>query len=135
MLCSTWILVWQTGSHALADTKSRAPCSTADLDLADSKHDRFRFKGIALSVVRQTTSLISSFEFNTPSNNKSHVPPFTRRPVANVEKKKKNPHFGNSTEELSCNFPSFCSLKKICSFWAATMPPKKSISLQNMATP
>uniref|UniRef100_A0A2N9GVF8 Uncharacterized protein n=1 Tax=Fagus sylvatica TaxID=28930 RepID=A0A2N9GVF8_FAGSY len=28
---------------------------------------------------RQTTSLMSSFGFNTPSNNKSHVPPFIRR--------------------------------------------------------
>ena len=87
MLCSTWILVWQIGSHALADTKSQAPCSTADLDLADSKHDGFRLKGIAPSAVRQTASLMSSFGFNTPSNNKSHVPPFTRRHVANVEKK------------------------------------------------
>jgi hypothetical protein len=87
VLCSTWILVRQTGSHALADTKSRVPCSTADLDLADSKRDRFRLKGIAPSAARQTTSLMSSFGFNTPSNNKSHVPPFTRRHVANVEKK------------------------------------------------
>jgi hypothetical protein len=91
VLCSTWILVQQTGSHALADTKSRAPCSTADLDLADSKHDEFRFKGIAPSAVRQTISLMSSFGFNTPSNNKSHVPPFTRRPVTNVEKKRASP--------------------------------------------
>ena len=82
VLCSTWILVRQTGSHALVDTKSRVPCSTADLDLADSERDRFRLKRIAPSAARQTTSLMSSFGFNTPSNNKSHIPPFTRRHVA-----------------------------------------------------
>ena len=87
VLCSTWILVRQTGSHALTDTKSQVPCSTADLDLADSKRDRFRLKGTTPSAARQTTNLMSSFGFNTPSNNKSHVPPFTRRFVANVEKK------------------------------------------------
>ena len=87
MLCSTWILVRQTGSHALTDTKSQVPCSTADLDLVDSEHDRFRLKGIAPSAARQTTSLMSSFGFNTPLNNKSHIPPFTRRHVASVEKK------------------------------------------------
>ena len=78
MLCSTWILVRQTGSHALTDTKSRVPCSTTDLDLADSKRDRFKLKGIAPSVARQTASLMLSFGFNTPSNNEIHVPPFTR---------------------------------------------------------
>ena len=94
VLCSTWILVWQTGSHALTNTKSRVPCSTADLDLANSKRDRFRLKGIAPLGARQTTSLMSSFGFNALSNNKSHVPPFTRRHVANVEKKGIHTKFG-----------------------------------------
>ena len=37
----------------------------------------------------RSTGLMSSFGFNTPSNNKSHVPSFTRRHMANVKKKKR----------------------------------------------
>ena len=44
-------------------------------------------------------------------------------------------HFGDSTGELSCNFPSLYLLKLICGIWAATMPHKKSSSLQNMTLP
>ena len=89
VLCSIWVLVWQIGSHALVDTKSRVPCSTTDLDLTDSKRGRFRLKGIAPSAARQTTNLVLSFGFRNPLNGKSHIPPFTRQHVANVEKKKK----------------------------------------------
>jgi hypothetical protein len=102
VLCSTWILVRQTGSHALADTKSRVPCSTADLDLVDSERDRFRLKGIAPSAARQTTSLMLSFGFNTPSNNKSHIPPFTRPHVASVEKKEHPQVFINKGLVITC---------------------------------
>ena len=61
--------------------------------------------------------------------------PFVDWYEAHQSRNFEHPHFGNSTGELSCNFPSLCSLKKICGLWAATMPPKKSTSLQNMTLP
>jgi cell envelope opacity-associated protein A len=71
----------------LADTKSRVSCFTADLDLADANMAESDSREVHHQPSGKLTSLVWSFGLNTPSNNTTHASPFTRRHVANVEKK------------------------------------------------
>jgi hypothetical protein len=54
--------------------------------------------------------------------------------VANQSRNFEHPHFGDSTGELSCNFPSFYPFEaEQWSLGATTMPPKKSTRQNSVA--